>query len=78
MLFAEVIVNVPIRRTFVRSDAPSNIPPADNVADEANDALQTFHYHLPPEPEGRRRLAADLGVAAASAESLLQPAAAAP
>jgi len=44
MCYVEVVVNVPIRRTFRRGDAP---PPIDD--DE--DALQTFHYHLPPELE---------------------------
>ena len=47
MQFVEVIVNVPIRRTFGRAAAP---PPTDLDAD---DALQTYHYHLPPELENR-------------------------
>jgi primosomal protein N' (replication factor Y) len=54
MIFAELIVNVPIRRTF-RSAEP---PPLDisffGSADGANDeqsALQTFHYHLPADLE---------------------------
>jgi len=45
MQFVEVIVNVPIRRTFSRAADP---PPADLDAD---DPLQVFHYHLPPELE---------------------------
>lgn len=44
MHYVEVVVNVPIRRTFRRSDAP---PPAD----DEEESLQTFHYHLPPELE---------------------------
>lgn len=44
MDYVEVVVNVPIRRTFRRGDSPP--PPTDD-----EDALQTFHYHLPPELE---------------------------
>lgn len=55
MTFVEIIVNVPIRRTFQR-----NLTPPDNalIADtdapifpDDNVGLQTFHYHLPPELE---------------------------
>lgn len=54
MQYVEVAVNVPIRRTFERLTAP---PPADELQADADadandaDALQTFHYHLPPELE---------------------------
>ncbi len=44
----EVIVNVPIRRSFSRQHADA--PPPD-PADAGN--LQTFHYHLPPALEGK-------------------------
>jgi primosomal protein N' (replication factor Y) len=45
MNYVEVVVNVPIRRSFRRQDAP---PPVED--DDSGDApLQTFHYHLPPE-----------------------------
>ena len=43
----EVVVNVPIRRTFRRDQTP---PPPDDDAD-ASESLQTYHYHLPPELE---------------------------
>jgi primosomal protein N' (replication factor Y) len=53
--YAEVIVNVPIRRSFGRGQTPP--PPADlpgfegeeEASDDSAAALQTFHYHLPPE-----------------------------
>jgi primosomal protein N' (replication factor Y) len=63
MQYAEVVVNVPIRRTF--SPRFSEAPPADydpfaaSVAgaeaprDDEDVAFQTFHYHLPPELEHR-------------------------
>ncbi|HAJ36211.1 MAG TPA: primosomal protein N' [Chloroflexi bacterium] len=47
MNIIEVVVNVPIRRTFRRDQ---NAPPPDDNTD-AGDALQTYHYHLPPELE---------------------------
>ena len=55
LAYAEVIVNVPIRRSFGRGQTPS--PPADlpgfegeeEASDDSAAALQTFHYHLPPE-----------------------------
>ena len=53
--YAEVIVNVPIRRSFGKGQNPP--PPADlpgfegeaEAGDDGTAALQTFHYHLPPE-----------------------------
>lgn len=44
MVYVETVVNVPIRRSFHRREEPP--PPLGD-----NDALQTFHYHLPPELE---------------------------
>ena len=51
MQFVELIVNVPIRRTFGRAAGP----PASEVDAEqdSDEALQTFHYHLPPEMENQ-------------------------
>ncbi|MFZ1753901.1 MAG: primosomal protein N' [Caldilineaceae bacterium] len=54
-IYVEVVVNVPIRRTFGRGQTPP--PPADlpgfageeDTSDDSAAALQTFHYHLPPE-----------------------------
>lgn len=48
MHIIEVVVNVPIRRTFRREETAP--PPPDENGD-AGEALQTFHYHLPPELE---------------------------
>ncbi len=48
MHIIEVVVNVPIRRTF-RRDQP--VPPPPNDEADAGEALQTYHYHLPPELE---------------------------
>ena len=45
----EVVVNVPIRRTFRRDQTPP--PPDDDAAADASESLQTYHYHLPPELE---------------------------
>ncbi|MCB0038221.1 MAG: primosomal protein N' [Caldilinea sp.] len=45
--YIEAVVNVPIRRSFRRQPAP---PPAETDSGEMA-ALQTFHYHLPPELE---------------------------
>ncbi len=57
MQLVEVVVNVPIRRTFSRrlADAP---PPIDDFgeappADDEAPTLQTFHYHVPPELIGQ-------------------------
>jgi len=54
--YAEVIVNVPIRRTFGRGQStppPADLPGFDSggeaESDESTASLQTFHYHLPPE-----------------------------
>lgn len=53
--YAEVIVNVPIRRTFGRglNPPPAPLPGFDRgdgpEGDDAAASLQTFHYHLPPE-----------------------------
>ena len=45
--FAEVVVNVPIRRTFAQRSEP---PPADGDGDEPAVAQhQLFHYSVPPE-----------------------------
>lgn len=48
MNIIEVVVNIPIRRTFRRDQATP--PPPDDDAD-AGESLQTYHYHLPPELE---------------------------
>ena len=55
-VYAEVIVNVPIRRTFGRGQSappPAELPGFDSdgeaQADDQTASLQTFHYHLPPE-----------------------------
>ena len=63
MLYAEIIVNVPIRRSFQKHNSEPP-PPEPGLADPLDDsgsldasvsqayaALQTFHYHLPPELE---------------------------
>ncbi len=50
MRFAELIVNVPIRRTFHRH-GPAPDPALPDDGDETGAALQTFHYHLPPDLE---------------------------
>jgi 3'DNA-binding domain (3'BD) len=59
MTFVELIVNVPIRRSF-RQDQPPPPPEPTTWSDEPEDAppappakLQTFHYHLPPELENQ-------------------------
>uniref|UniRef100_A0A7C1JG22 Replication restart protein PriA n=1 Tax=Caldilinea aerophila TaxID=133453 RepID=A0A7C1JG22_9CHLR len=44
MVYIETVVNAPIRRSFHRRKEPP--PPLED-----DDALQTFHYHLPPELE---------------------------
>ena len=44
MVYIETVVNAPIRRSFHRREEPP--PPLED-----DDALQTFHYHLPPELE---------------------------
>lgn len=47
MIYVEVVVNAPIRRSFGRGEAPTPaLIPEDPAA-----ALQTFHYHLAPELE---------------------------
>ncbi|MBK8796491.1 MAG: primosomal protein N' [Anaerolineales bacterium] len=46
MTYIEVVVNVPIRRSFRPQTAP---PPEDG--EENGETLQTYHYHLPPELE---------------------------
>ncbi len=46
-IYIEAVVNVPIRRSFRRQPAP----PPDESEDSDTAALQTFHYHLPPELE---------------------------
>lgn len=61
LIYAEVVVNVPIRRTFARRHAapqPDLLPGFAAAEDEAPDVnaagnFQTFHYHLPPELEAR-------------------------
>ncbi|MBI3958194.1 MAG: DEAD/DEAH box helicase, partial [Chloroflexi bacterium] len=57
--YAEVIVNVPIRRTFGRGQnapPPTELPGFDGDGaaefDDSTASLQTFHYHLPPELVG--------------------------
>ena len=56
MIYVEVVVNAPIRRTFARRYA--NPPPPEDAGGEfpgdeeaAQSRVQTFHYHLPPELE---------------------------
>ncbi|MBK8046713.1 MAG: primosomal protein N' [Anaerolineales bacterium] len=49
MMYVEVAVNVPIRRTFGRG---MDAPPEPAFPDEAS-SLQTYHYHLAPELEAR-------------------------
>ena len=58
MVYAEIVVNVPIRRTFSRRYVDP--PDSETIAgewgdfageDEARSSLQTFHYHVPPELE---------------------------
>ena len=64
MVYAEIVVNVPIRRTFARRYAQP--PPLEDVdalapdgasdngqSDDGAGALQSYHYHLPPELESR-------------------------
>ncbi len=51
MHYVEVVVNVPIRRTFRRDDAPPADDRNDAPSGDDGEALQTFHYHLPPELE---------------------------
>ena len=56
MTYAEIVVNVPIRRTFARSYTE---PPVDDDGAEDDGSgngsgagdLQAYHYHLPPELE---------------------------
>ena len=49
MIYVEVVVNVPIRRTFRRTSEPP--PSAETEPPEETSSLQSFHYHLPPEWE---------------------------
>lgn len=58
MIYVELIVNRPIRRTFRQAEAPPPVDPtdddpfADGVADNAVPAhFDTFHYHVPVELE---------------------------
>ncbi len=58
MIYSEVVVNVPIRRTFAarHAEAPPAEPFAEPFAEPMADAsspvrFQTYHYHLPPELE---------------------------
>jgi primosomal protein N' (replication factor Y) len=53
MRFVEVIVNVPIRRSY-RPDQPPPAPMEEGESAEPSTgpALQIFHYHLPAELEG--------------------------
>ena len=66
MVYAEIVVNVPIRRTFARryaqppplddADALSPDGASDNgQSDDGAGALQSYHYRLPPELESRLR-----------------------
>ncbi len=48
MRYAEVIVNVPIRRTFSTRQGE---PPPPESPDGAGEEWRTFHYHLPPHLE---------------------------
>jgi primosomal protein N' (replication factor Y) len=54
MTFAEVVVNVPIRRSFSAHHA--DVPPAESsssngIAGSSEAQFQTFHYHLSPDLE---------------------------
>jgi primosomal protein N' (replication factor Y) len=49
MSFVEVVVNVPLRRSYGRA-APEP-PPGPESGQEDDESLRTFHYHLPPELE---------------------------
>lgn len=52
MIFVEVVVNVPVRRSFTQHE--QNAPPAEEVTESAESVqLQTFHYHLPAQLEGQ-------------------------
>ncbi len=55
MRFVELIVNVPIRRSFHPHHAASPpVAPADSEEEAASAAaLQTYHYHLPADLEGQ-------------------------
>ncbi|OUC08513.1 hypothetical protein RY27_08510 [Litorilinea aerophila] len=48
MRYAEVIVNVPIRRTFTTRQGE---PPLPESPDDAGNEWRTFHYHLSPHLE---------------------------
>ncbi len=56
MTYAEIVVNVPIRRTFSRRYQEP--PPSEDIADvsqgddDGAGALQTYHYHVPPDLDG--------------------------
>ena len=49
----EVIVNVPIRRSFSRSEQEAPPPSDASGNDDDTSSLQTFTYSLPPALEGR-------------------------
>lgn len=60
MNFVELIVNVPIRRSF-RQEAPPPEPSSfgdldASTPEQAASSLQTFHYHLPPALESQVQL----------------------
>jgi primosomal protein N' (replication factor Y) len=51
MPFAEIIVNVPIRRGFRAEEPPAPDEPdafGSSLPDDESTGLQAFHYHLPP------------------------------
>lgn len=51
MKFAEIVVNIPIRRTFGRRDEPSvpNVDYADEPVEPGEPSWRTFHYAVPSE-----------------------------
>ena len=53
MQLIEVVVNIPIRRTYARHEHPPHDVADEPGAEEQPAPAQTFHYHLPPALEGR-------------------------
>jgi primosomal protein N' (replication factor Y) len=55
MIFVELIVNVPIRRSFAHHTEPPPALPEEGEAEGERPgyALQIYHYHLPPELESQ-------------------------
>ena len=53
MQLIEVVVNIPIRRTYARHEHPPHDVVDEPGAEDQPAPAQTFHYHLPPALEGR-------------------------